>query len=265
MSQPPLTAAIRRLEEEVGATLIERGRKTVRLTAAGKVLLTEARRLLIAAGDALAATRDAAEGRRGHVRLSYVGSAMYGRLPQDMRLFRQMNSGVRIDLREMTTAMQIAALRADEIDLAIVIPPLSAADGLRIEPYDADRLAIALPRSHRLAASPDLKLSDIAGEQMVIWPRSQGPGFYDQVMRLCGEAGFAPCIVQEAHGMHAVLSLVAIEMGLAIVPASMASVRPGEISYRVLDGEAATFEILLCHRANIDNSAAALLAGVLRR
>lgn len=105
---------------------------------------------------------------------------------------------------------------------------MSAADGLRIEPYDADRLAIALPLSHRLAASPDLKLSDIAEEQMIIWPRSQGPGFHDQVMRLCGEAGFAPCIAQEAHGMHAVLSLVAVEMGLAIVPASMASVLPAE-------------------------------------
>jgi DNA-binding transcriptional LysR family regulator len=57
MSQPPLTAAVRRLEQEVGAVLIERGRKTVRLTPAGAVLLVEARRLLGAAGDALAATR----------------------------------------------------------------------------------------------------------------------------------------------------------------------------------------------------------------
>lgn len=199
------------------------------------------------------------------MRVGYVGSAMYRRLPEDLRRFRQANSDVRIDLREMTTAMQIAALRADEIDLAVVIPPLGAAEGLRLEPFDTDRLAIALPAVHRLADSPDVQLADIAGEQMVIWPRSQGAGFYDQVTRLCGEAGFAPSIVQEAHGMHAVLSLVAVEVGVAIVPASMASVRPSEIRYRPLAGEAAKFELLLCHRSNIDNAAAGLLAKALLR
>jgi DNA-binding transcriptional LysR family regulator len=75
MSQPPLTSAVRRLEEEVGAILIERRQKTARLTPAGAVLLDEARRLLAGADTALAATRDAAAGKLGRVRLGYVGSA----------------------------------------------------------------------------------------------------------------------------------------------------------------------------------------------
>ena len=265
MSQPPLTAAIRRLEQEIGATLIERGRKTVRLTPAGAVLLGEARRLLAAAGDALVATRDAAAGKRGRVRLGYVGSAMHGRLPDSIRSFRREHPDVRIELREMTTATQIVALRADDLDLAIVIPPLGDAGGLQTAPFDTDRLAIALPSSHRLAGAPDVAIEALAAEPFVSWPRDQGPGFHDQVTRLCAAAGFTPGVTQEAHGMHAVLSLVAVEAGVAIVPASMASIRPDEIVYRPIDGEAACFALLLCRRVGEPDPATGRLEAALRR
>jgi len=149
MSQPPLTAAIQRLEEEIGATLVERGRKTVRLTPAGAVLLGEARRLLAAANDALAATRDAAAGKRGRVRLGYVGSAMYGRLPEMIRSFRRDHPDVRIELREMTTVAQIAALRADDLDLAIVIPPLGDAGGLQTTRFEGRTLNRFDPATER--------------------------------------------------------------------------------------------------------------------
>lgn len=167
MSQPPLTVAIRRLEEEVGAILVERGQKTVRLTAAGAVLLDEARRLLASADAALTATRDAAAGKLGRVRLGYVGSAMYGRLPEQLRSFRREYPDVRIDLREMTTAGQVAALRAGDLDLAIVIPPLGDVGGLETIPFDTDQLAIALPSSHPLTDLAEVKIADLAGEPFV--------------------------------------------------------------------------------------------------
>jgi DNA-binding transcriptional LysR family regulator len=264
MSQPPLTAAIRRLETEIGASLIERGRTTVRLTAAGQVLLDRARRVLTEAFDALAATRDAAEGRLGRVRLSYVGSAMYGRLADALRRFRRDVPDVRIDLREMTTAAQLVALRADDLDVAIVIPPLGPSDDLTTVAFDRDRLAIALPVSHRLAGRPSLALADLAGERFIVWPREQGPGFYDQVTGLCSGAGFSLDIAQEAHGMHGVLSLVAAEAGIAIVPASMATVRPNEVAYHPLKEEGAAFELLLCRRRCNDDPAVARLLHVLR-
>jgi len=259
MSQPPLTDAIRRLEEEVGATLIERNRKTVRLTAAGSVLLDEARRLLAAAGQALAATRDAAAGKRGRVRLGYVGSAMCGRLPEVIRRFRREHPDVRIELREMTTAVQAAALRAGDLDLAIIIPPLGDGGGLQTAPFDTDQLAIALPSSHRLAEMVGGQVAALAGEPFILWPRDQGAGFYDQVARLCASAGFMPDIVQEAHGMHAVLSLVAVEAGVAIVPASMASIRPDEITYCPIEDAAAHFSLVLCRRVGTPDPTTARL------
>nr|WP_314466790.1 LysR substrate-binding domain-containing protein [uncultured Novosphingobium sp.] len=246
MSQPPLTAAIRRLEEEVGATLIERGRKTVRLTPAGLVMLEQARRLMRAAEEALALTRDTAEGKRGKVRLGYVGSAMYGRLPAALRAFRRACPDLRVDLHEMTTVAQVRALREGTLDLGIVVPPLFDLAGLRTASFDEDRLAIALPVGHPLAGGDAVDVSRLVYEPFVCWPRSEGPGFHDQVVNLCGEQGFAPQVEQEAHSMHAVLSLVAVEAGVAIVPASMRQVRAAEIAYFPIAGDTARFDLLLC-------------------
>jgi len=265
MSQPPLTAAVRRLEQEIGATLIERGQKTVRLTEAGAVLLVEARRLLDAAEAALTATRDAAAGRRGVVRLGYVGSAMHGRLPAELRRFRRAEPGVRVELREMTTTAQISALRAGELDLAIVIPPLGDPGGLHTAPFDRDRLAMALSPGHRLAGKPDLVLRDLADDPFICWPRAQGPGFHDHLTRLCVAAGFVPNVVQEAYGMQAVLSLVAAEAGVAVVPESMATSRGAEVVCRPIEAEGAAFELLLCRSAGEASPATTRLEKSLRR
>lgn len=265
MSQPPLTTAIRRLEDEVGAVLIERGRKTVRLTAAGAVMLEQAKRLMQSAEEALALTRDTAEGKRGKVRLGYVGSAMYGRLPAALRAFRRACPNVRLDLHEMTTVAQVRSLRAGSLDLGIVVPPLFDLAGLRTAAFDEDRLAIALPARHPLATGRTVSVNQLVHEPFVCWPRSEGPGFHDQVLSLCREQGFAPQVEQEAHSMHAVLSLVAVEAGVAIVPASMRQVRPSEITYFPILGETAHFDLLLCRREGSVSAATARVEAALLR
>ncbi|MFG3447180.1 LysR family transcriptional regulator [Stenotrophomonas sp. NPDC047960] len=249
MSQPPLTAAIRKLEDEIGSELIQRGNRTLGLTAAGAVLLAEARLLLQQADHALTATRDAAAGRTGTVRLGYMGSALYGRLPGVIRSFRQASPDVRLELIEATSARQIQMLREQRIDVGVVIPPVFEADDMRLQAFDSDRLAIALPRAHPLAQRAHLTIAALADEAFVLWPAREGRGFHAQVVRLCATAGFTPRVVQEAHGMHAVLSLVAVEAGISVVPASMAGFREAEVVYRPISGDDAAFELHLCLRA----------------
>ncbi len=129
----------------------------------------------------------------------------------------------------------------------MLIPPIPAAE-LLLHDFDHDRLAIALPRAHALANAPQASVAMLADEPFVSWPAGEGIGFHAQVLGLCTVAGFTPRVVQEAQGMHAVLSLVAVDAGVAIVPASMASFRPQEIVYRVLQGEAARFSLQFCMR-----------------
>ncbi|WP_439447840.1 LysR family transcriptional regulator [Stenotrophomonas sp. ATs4] len=247
MSQPPLTAAIRRLEDELGSELIVRGNRTLGLTVAGQTLLVEARATLQQAEQALQRTREAAAGQSGSLRVGYVGSALYGRLPGLIRRFRQQYPQVQLHLQEATSRQQQLWLREQRIDVGVLIPPIPSAE-LVLHDFDHDRLAIALPRAHALADAPDVGVAMLADEPFVSWPAGEGIGFHAQVLGLCTAAGFTPRVVQEAQGMHAVLSLVAVEAGVAIVPASMASFRPEEVVYRLIDGAEAGFELQFCMR-----------------
>ncbi len=101
----------------------------------------------------------------------------------------------------------------------------------------------------------DLSLRDLANEQFVLWPAMEGRGFHVKVIRLCTEAGFVPTVVQEAHGMHAVLSLVAVEAGISIVPQSMAGFRSDRITYRGIADDDAAFGLSFCFREPITNPA----------
>ena len=246
MSQPPLTAAIRMLEEELGGRLLIRGNRVVELTPAGETLLHHARETIRQAERAVEATRDAASGQAGRLRMTYVGSAMYGRLAGVIRTFRRAYPKVHLELKEATTSAQVAALRKGRTDLAILHVPLADSRGLRVEVFDEDRLAIAVPMSHELAQRDRLSLSDLSDAPFVIWPSAEGQGFHHHVVKLCVAAGFVPRIVQEAHQMHGVLSLVAVEMGVAIVPASMTGFRRDEIRYTPISEEGAAFELGIC-------------------
>jgi DNA-binding transcriptional LysR family regulator len=247
MSQPPLTAAVRKLETEIGAELIERGNKTVRLTAAGTAFLEEARRTVAQADRAVSVAREAAAGRSGTVRLCYVGSSLYGRLPRLIGQFRQEAPHVRLEVREATSAQQIRMLRDDRADIGLAVMPVPDTADMSVHVFDSDRLAMALPRRHRLAREK-VRLEALADEPFVLWPAPEGKGFHMRAIRLCAEAGFVPTIVQEAHGMHAVLSLVAMGAGVSLVPANMSSFRTEEVAYYPIPDAAAAFDLGLCWR-----------------
>ncbi|WP_449544052.1 LysR substrate-binding domain-containing protein [Lelliottia nimipressuralis] len=248
MSQPPLTSAIQKLEEDLGVALIERGNRVLGLTPAGEKFVSEARKTLRQAENTLVSTVDVAEGRTGLLRLGYVGSALYGRLPDIIREFRASHPKVRLELREATTAAQIAALRDGTLDIGVLIPPLEKADDIEQINFDSDRLCIAIPKDHPFSNRSDLTLADLAGESFILWPMPEGRSFHLQVIRLCAKAGFVPMITQEAHGMHAVLSLVSVGGGVSVVPESMSGFRGDRISYHPLSGAETEFDLVIGYR-----------------
>jgi len=248
MSQPPLTGAIRKLEDDLGVILIARGNRVLGLTAAGKTFLDQARETLWQADLAVTTTQDVAAGQTGIVRLGYVGSSLYGRLPGVIRRFRAQHPNVRLELREATTASQVAALRNGALDLSVLIPPLVSADDIELTPFDTDRLCLAIAKDHPLGQRSDLTLAELADESFVLWPMNEGRGFHLKVIRLCANAGFIPRVAQEAYGMHAVLSLVAVGSGVSVVPQSMSGFRQEQINYCPLSGSEAQFDLILGYR-----------------
>ncbi|SPJ32395.1 LysR family transcriptional regulator [Kushneria phyllosphaerae] len=248
MSQPPLTHAIRKLEQTLDVVLIERGQRVLGLTTAGQTFLEEAKRTLEQATHAVSITRDMAAGRTGTVRLGYVGSALYGRLPDILSNFRHSFADIRLELHEATTAAQLAALREERLDVGILIPPLTDANDLDLSDFDQDRLCMALPAHHPLTKGGGPALEALADEPFILWPMREGRGFHLQVFRLCAHAGFVPTVVQEAYGMHAVLSLVAAGAGVSIVPESMQGFRSDRIRYYPIPGPQSVFALMLAIR-----------------
>ena len=102
ISQPPLSVAIKQLEQQLQAQLFERSSKGVRLTAAGEHLLDKARQLLALSQQAAQETRDVAQGTRGHLRLGFVGSSLYRGLPQALEQFQHDHPLVRVDMLRPT-------------------------------------------------------------------------------------------------------------------------------------------------------------------
>ena len=117
IAQPPLSRQIQQLEDELGVTLIERGSRPLHLTDAGRLLFEQAVQLLERVEEMKAITRRLQEAERPRLRIGFVPSTLYGRLPELIRRYRAVRPGVELTLLELTTLEQIAALKEGRIDV----------------------------------------------------------------------------------------------------------------------------------------------------
>lgn len=234
MAQPPLSLAIQKLERAIGVELLDRSRRQVRLTEAGLAFLDEARRAVAQVERAVVAAQRAARGMAGILRITYVGAAVYDVLPRLIRAYREGHPDVELELRERTSVGQVRALQRGQADVGFVRPPLFGADDLRSQTVLRERILVALPEDHRLAARKSLALRDLAGEGFVMFPAHEGPSFHARLISACEAAGFSMRVVQEAVQMHTIVSLVAAGLGVALVPASLRNLRQVGVVYREL-------------------------------
>jgi DNA-binding transcriptional LysR family regulator len=233
ISQPPLSRAIRSLEERLGVRLFARSRRRVELTPDGARLLEEARRTLAQLERAVLELRGLAAGEQGRLRIGFVSLADYGVLPGLLKAFKSARPGVALALREMLSPEQAAALAAGELDFGLLLPPVAGDAALDHIVVQQERFVVALPARHRFASGRGrLALAELAGEPMVMIPREIAPGLYDIVTGLAAGAGISLSVAQEAIQMQTVVSLVSSGLGAAIVPASVANLGRRGVAYR---------------------------------
>lgn len=256
MTQPPLSQAIRALEDALGVALFARTKRSVELTAVGAALLPDVRRL-IAAADALPPlAQSLARGEAGSLALAFVSTADYGLLPQLLREFGARYPHVRLQLAEATSDVQIEALAAGRIDAGLVIPPVPPrhAASLSYLPVLREPLVVAMPAEAAdaadAAADAPVRIADIASLPLVIFPRRLAPGFYDIITGCYGAAGVTPRIGQEAIQMQTIVSLVSAGMGVALVPQSLRNLRRTGVVYRALADPAPVVETGLVWRTD---------------
>jgi DNA-binding transcriptional LysR family regulator len=260
MTQPPLSQAIRALEETLGVELFARTRRSVELTPVGADLLPEVRRLLAAAEALRPLAQSLARGEAGTLALSFVSTADYGLLPLLLRDFGARYPRVRLQLAEATSDIQVEELVAGRIDAGLVIGPLPPryAAQLAYLPVAREPLVLAMPgalsaRTGAPAADDwsdvPVSLRDLAEVPLVVFPRQLAPGFYDAIMDCYGAAGMVPRVGQEAIQMQTIVSLVSAGMGIALVPRSLRHLRRTGVAYRPLAGDVRSIETGLVWRA----------------
>jgi DNA-binding transcriptional LysR family regulator len=244
MTQPPLSQAIRALEDALGVALFVRTKRTVELTPVGKDLLPEVRRLLASADALRPLAQSLARGEAGVLSLAFVSTADYGLLPALLREFGARYPGVRLQLTEATSDVQIEELVAGRIDAGLVIPPLPPRHATSLSYVSVAREPLVIAMSADAAqdlgqgadewADTPVDLHDLAAAPLVVFPRRLAPGLYDIIMGCYGAAGLTPRIGQEAIQMQTIVSLVSAGMGVALVPHSLRHLRRTGVVYRPL-------------------------------
>jgi DNA-binding transcriptional LysR family regulator len=251
IAQPPLTQQIQKLEAGLGCPVFARGRKTT-LTAAGAVLLGEARRILEQVDRGLDATRRAGRGETGQLTIGVPPSVMLSEVPAVIRKYRERHPNVGFTLRERATSAIEEAVRAGELDLGF-LRETEPARPLVSEVVLTEPIVAVLPAGHPLAKRGALKISALKSEPFVSFPRRLGPALYDRLT-----AGFTPRIVQEATQWQTIVALVEAGMGISLAPGCVRKFRWRGVVYRPVSG--VTTKVSACwHEKGLSPTAADFL------
>ena len=214
-----------------GALLLERHSRHVSLTDAGRVFDESARRILQEVDAAVDVTRQASLGQIGVLRVGFSPTLMLSTLAHVVRSYRARFPAVRIDLRELATAEQVAGLLRGDLDVGFM-RGAERDPRLHVEMFAREPLVIAVNRAHPLARTRQVRLSALADEPWVLFPRVIAPQLHDQVIGLCRRAGFVPNVVQESLEVYTTVGLVGAGVGVTIVPETVRQMSWKDVVYK---------------------------------
>ncbi|AKH82019.1 LysR family transcriptional regulator [Streptomyces sp. CNQ-509] len=241
MAQPPLSRQIRLLEGAVGARLLDRSRRSVALTAAGRVFLAEARATVRQADRAVELTLRAARGETGQLAVAFIDAAIYSVIPPVVRRFSQVRPGVELSVTELRIPDQIREVAEGRLHAGFVHPPVPD-PRLAVETVFTEELAVALPAGHPLAVRDRVDVAELAGTPLIQFPREINPPLFDDIVALCRAAGYTPPSLREASPKQTVIGLVAAGLGASLLPASLENLRRDGVVYRPLAGPGLTVD-----------------------
>jgi DNA-binding transcriptional LysR family regulator len=219
VAQPALSRQIQDLEEEIGFKLFDRLPRGVKISAAGKLFMEDARRILQQVNEATARAKRVAAGQSGTLRVGFVESvSWHGVVPDSFRQFRERQPDVELQLKPASSMEQTEAVQSGRLDAGFVFTIAHIGRELAQLPFASLNLMLAVPKGHPLTKLKKLRLRDLSDAAFVWFPRRESPAFYDRLMNECFRGGLkSPHIIQEAVNEATILSLVSCRMGVAFV------------------------------------------------
>jgi LysR family hca operon transcriptional activator len=217
IAQPALSIQIKNLEVEIGTLLVSREGRKIKLTAAGKVFVEQARQTLVNAARGVTLTLQAANGEVGDLSIGHNGVAELLVFPQVIPAFKRKWPNIHLTFQNLRTPQQVEKLRRDEIDLAFVWLPLSA------EEFDVKELmrvpfVAVLPESHRLASAASVSVNDLSSEPLILFSRRMDSESFHQIERLFLGAGAVMNVIYEYDVLLSIINFVGMGSGCSILP-----------------------------------------------
>ncbi|WP_440105816.1 LysR family transcriptional regulator [Streptosporangium sp. H16] len=259
VAQSGLSASIRSLERELGASLFLRSTRQVELTPAGRALLVEARRALSAtdaARDAVAAVQGLL---RGSLAIGSLQCLHAVHLPAVLARFLAAYPGLEIRLRQGGSGELVEQVRAGRLDLAFVSRPARCPDDIVVGPLADEPLVLACAPDHPFAAREKVELPELRAERFVDFQPDWGTR--DLVDEVFAAAGVERRVSLEVNDVHSLLDLVTFGLGVALVPQSFA-VKTDRVRFVGLAGAVPAWETVTVTGDPTSAAAAALLREV---
>ena len=222
ITQPALSRAMARLERDLGVSLFDHRGRSVKLNRYGEAFLRHVERALTAVEEGRRELVDLADRDAGVIAFGFAHALGTRVVPDLIASFRQQHPRARFQLLQNASHIILAELEAGDVDLALVspVPPTSE----RIESIElaSEELLLAVPQDHRFAKRRNVRLSELRDDTFVCL--RQGYGLRTLTDQFCAQAGFTPKIAFEGEEIATLRGLVAVGLGVAIIPAATSAV-----------------------------------------
>ena len=235
VSQPSLTRQIRSLEEQLNVPLFYRDNNKLSLTEAGRFFLERTRRLLAQSARDVHDLHRLSLGENGSLNIGYVVDLHYEILPLTLGAFRKVWPDVSLNVFDLSVADQFKALAEDTIDVCFVGEArLPAEAGFQRELIMEGNVLAVLPETHPLAQADTVRLIDLQPLPFITMSETFYPGAREWIHRVCGTAGFTPTIAHEVDRAPTMIGLVALELGVALLPEACMKLPHAGVVFRPL-------------------------------
>lgn len=235
LSQPPVSQALKELEDELGVRLLERTSRRIALTPIGEDLLNDALSILAGADLMRKRGRDAASGLVGSLSIGFISLPTLTFLPALLKTFDSTFPQVKLSLLEGTTDQLTHDVESGHLDLALVFQQPDLPPTLQSRPVQRDPLVVALPQDHPEARHAQVSLKQLKNEKFLCFERRFGPLMFDAIVASCMKNGFSPQVFT-ARQMHTIVSMVSGGLGVALVPECLRALGREGVVYRPIQG-----------------------------
>jgi LysR family hydrogen peroxide-inducible transcriptional activator len=215
VSQPTLSAQIRKLEDYLGTPLVERQPRNVALTEVGERVVARARRVLQDCDDIVELARAARDPLAGTLRVAFIPTLGPYLLPSVTPAIRRRLPKLQLMLYEYQTGALLERLRAGELDLGILALGVDT-EGLETRELGEESFTLAVPASHRLAKQATVRTDDLAGETLLLL--EDGHCLRDQALDVCSRVDVHESEDFRATSLETLRQMVAAGLGVTLLP-----------------------------------------------